>query len=177
MPFKPLEGPIPGENFTSDTKNYPWHRPPDVTDLDQAIELSFKKLMSKDTSVSVLTMLEMGVNIATVTDIFVTGGISKGKWTPDFALLLAGPVAHIIYLMAKGYGLEPNLGVDNNFTAPTKSFFDKMKKIDESKAKSAVEGIDLETIQGAAAGQEPPAEESEQPAGPPKTGMMAGGLV
>ena len=34
--FNPAQpsGPIPGENFTSDERNYPWHRPPEYTDTD-----------------------------------------------------------------------------------------------------------------------------------------------
>ena len=35
-----FDGPIPGENFTSETKNYPWHRPPEITDYDEALEFA-----------------------------------------------------------------------------------------------------------------------------------------
>lgn len=112
MPNHQLSGPIPGENYTSDTKNYPWHRPPEVTNLDQAIELSAKQLMSEEGSSGLVTMLHSGMDIATLTDTFVTSGIGAGKWTPDFAILLAGPVSHMIYLMAKGYGIDADLGID-----------------------------------------------------------------
>ena len=30
--------PIAGAHYTSDTRNYPWHRPPDITDYDGAVE-------------------------------------------------------------------------------------------------------------------------------------------
>lgn len=107
-----LSGPIPGENFTSDVKNYPWHRPPEHTDLDKAIEASAKKLLSPDGAPGIVTLLKMGMDIATITDMFVTSGIGAGKWTPDFALLMVGPISHIIYLMAEGYGIEPKLGIE-----------------------------------------------------------------
>lgn len=105
-------GPIPGENYTSDTKNYPWHRPPEVTSLDQGIELAGKQLMSEDSGQGLITMLSVGLDVATLTDIFVTSGIGAGKWTPDFAILLAGPVSHIIQLLAKANGIDPDLGID-----------------------------------------------------------------
>ena len=37
--FDPAQpsGPIPGENFTSDERNYPWHRPPEYTDMDLSL--------------------------------------------------------------------------------------------------------------------------------------------
>lgn len=109
---KPPSGPIPGENYTSDTKNYPWHRPPEITDFDTAIEVSTKQLMSEEGSSGLVTMLQAGMDIGTLTDTFVTSGIGSGKWTPDFAILLAGPVSHIIQLMAKGYGIDADLGID-----------------------------------------------------------------
>ena len=33
-----FDGPIPGANFTSDERNWPWHRAPDITDTDEALE-------------------------------------------------------------------------------------------------------------------------------------------
>lgn len=138
-----FSGPIPGENFTSDTKNYPWHRPPEYTDMDSAIEASFKKLTEDDNSVGVLTMLEYGISVAEVTDMFVTAGIGAGKWTPDFAILLAGPVAHIIYLMAKGYGIDCDMGLEPQNKPLTKPFFDGQKRIDEKRAAGLLEDVNL----------------------------------
>lgn len=115
-------GPIPGENYTSDTKNYPWHRPPEVTSLDQGIELAGRQLMSDEAGQGLITMLSVGLDVATLTDIFVTSGIGAGKWTPDFAILLAGPVSHIIQLIAKANGIDPDLGIDLPKQTRTKSY-------------------------------------------------------
>ena len=109
-----LDGPIPGANYTSDTRNYPWHRPPEYTTLDDCIEHSVKRLTKKEGVFGILSMLANGVTVAALTDIFVTSGISKGKWTPDFAILLAGPVARIIKMLADGYGIEYRTGIEEN---------------------------------------------------------------
>lgn len=149
MAFEPINGPIPGENYLADTKNFPWHRPPEITDLDTAIEESLKKLTSEDGSIGVLTMLEMGVDVATLTDIFVTKGIGAGKWTPDFAILLAGPISHIIVLMAKGYGIDYDLGIEDKKIRATKPLFEELKKINKNKAVEVGEEVQgqLATIQ------------------------------
>lgn len=141
MPVNPISGPIPGENYTSDTKNYPWHRPPEITDLDQAIEVSAKQLMSEEGSAGLVTMLQAGMDVATLTDTFVTSGIGAGKWTPDFAILLAGPVSHIIYLMAKGYGIECDLGIDLPKNRYTQSYV-KAVKGDQDKIQAVMETLD-----------------------------------
>lgn len=129
-------GPIPGENYTSDTKNYPWHRPPEITNLDQGIELSAKQLMDEEKSSGLVTMMQMGTPISMLTDIFVTSGIGSGKWTPDFAILLAGPVSHIMMLMAKGEGIEPDLGIDLKKNTHTISYMRAM--LDDNKN---IEGV------------------------------------
>jgi hypothetical protein len=107
-----FDGPIPGENYTSDTKNYPWHRPPEITDYDEAVEFSLQALTDPEYGMNYMSVLEAGYSVATLTDIFVTQGIGDGKWTPDFALLIAGPVARTLEIMAKVYGIKTEMGVD-----------------------------------------------------------------
>lgn len=142
-----LDGPIPGENFTSDTKNYPWHREPEFTDLDDAIEHSAKKLTGEKAAFGLITMLKGGMDIATAADIFVTSGIGAGKWTPDFGLLMAGPIARIIEMMAKGYGVKARRGWEEDEEILTISYFDAFSPTNEKLVKKAVKAVDVEAIQ------------------------------
>lgn len=144
--MKPFDGPIPGENFTSDTKNYPWHRPPEHTDLDTAIDEIAKRLLDEDSATGILTMLANGVTIVEITDMFLTSGIGAGKWTVDFALLLAGPTSHIFYMMAKAYGIECEMGIDNTTPPITKAFFDGFKSVDAASVQDAMADVDVEEV-------------------------------
>ena len=117
-PMRP-DGPIPGANFTSDTRNWPWHRPPDITTLDEAIEYVTKDLNEDDDGLRYMSMLEAGVPITIITDIIVTKGIGRGKWTPDFAILSAGPVARVLMIMAKAYNIDYQLGIDEELIVPS----------------------------------------------------------
>lgn len=149
-------GPIPGENYTSDTKNYPWHRPPKYTDLDDAIEFAYKKLMSNPEGL--LTLMELGMPIVVLTELFLLNQMGQGMWTPDYMILMAGPVAHIMYLMGKGYGIEPNMDIFKKKNYTTGTFFKKVKKLNEEKVKSLGGKVDLSMIQEAASDQEVPSE-------------------
>lgn len=140
-----LTGPIPGENFTSDTKNYPWHRPPEYNDLDKAIDGVAKKLLSEESATGILSMVQAGMTIAALTDTFLTSGIGAGKWTPDFALLLAGPTSHIMCLMCEGYGIEYDLGLEEKKNRITKSYLDAVK-VDTKKYKTIRDNIDIEEV-------------------------------
>lgn len=111
---KVLDGPIPGENYTSDTRNYPWHRPPEYTDVNEAVEWSIQKLTSDEAVHGLLTLIQAGLPIATATDMFVTSGIGQGKWTPDFAILIAGPVFRTIKLIAMGANIDFEEGLEES---------------------------------------------------------------
>lgn len=134
-----FNGPIPGENYTSDTKNYSWHRPPEYDDLDLAIDYIGKKLTKEESAVGLLTMIEAGIPITDLTQTFIMSGIGNGKWTLDFGLLLAGPVAHIMVILAKSYGLKYELGIEDGISSkpPTSAFFKVVKEINRAKAAAA----------------------------------------
>lgn len=159
MAFKQLQrhsidGPIPGENYTSDTKNYPWHRPPEFTEPDEAISYISNIMMDEKGAVSILSMLQLGITVLQVTEMIILKGMGAGKWTLDLGLLIAGPISHIIILMAKAYEVEYEVGFSDIPPMPGKHFFNELKKIEAKKAKEAVSEIkdDVEGIKQAASG-------------------------
>lgn len=155
-------GPIPGENYTSDTRNYPWHRPPEFTDLDKAIDMIAKRLLSEEGH-GVVVMLKAGMDIASITEMFLMSGIGAGKWTVDFALLLAGPVSHIMCLMADAYDIEYDLGIEDKRPKQTAAFLKEIQK-DEQAKKLILKQIPQ--VQQQAAAQPAPEE------APPSGGFM-----
>lgn len=122
IPLNPQmpSGPIPGENFTTNEKNYPWHRPPDYTDMDSALEKVVAEF-EDDPSVmhKYMSFLSVGVPVTSVTDMIVTKGISKGYWTVDFGILLAGPIAKVLTIIAKTFDVEYELGIEEESSYPT----------------------------------------------------------
>lgn len=159
MAFKPLpkhslDGPIPGENYTSDTRNYPWHRPPEFTEPDEAIEYISNIMLEEKGAVAILSMLELGITVLQITEMIIMKGMGAGKWTMDLGLLIAGPISHIIILMAKAYEVEYDMGFSDMPVMPGKHFFNELKKLDKAKAKDAAESIkdDVAGIKDAASG-------------------------
>ena len=110
-PTRP-DAPIPGANYTSDTRNYPWHRPPDITDVDEALEHVMERLTETDDGKRYMSIIASGTPIVDITDIVVTLAIGRGKITTDFAILISGPVTRMIEIMAKSYGVTYTLGID-----------------------------------------------------------------
>ena len=107
------DGPIPGENQTSDERNYPWHRPPDFTDTDEAIDYIVESLVDTREGFMYMNLIELDISIAACVDMILTKGISEGRWSIDFAIILAGPTARVVEIMAKSFDLDYNLGTDD----------------------------------------------------------------
>lgn len=169
-----VAGPIPGENFTSDTKNYPWHRPPEFDDLDDAIEYASKKILSRDASLSMMTLAKNGVPLSSISQMFLMGGVMRGKWTPDYALLMAGPVSHILSLVAKASDIDFTLGIEDDPIMYSDGFFKTMEELDNEET-SAVEtmGGMLDASLGPSEGSPESVEDSQAPMGG-FAGMAAG---
>lgn len=124
MAYNPklYDAPIPGENYTTNTKNFPWHRPPEFANYDDAVEACIEKILDEETSAKMLTMMELGYTVTDITTVFLLGGIGEGKWSVDIALLIAGPVSQIIRIMARGYDIEYEMGYETELP-PTGAFF------------------------------------------------------
>mgnify|MGYP006081426445 CR=1 FL=1 len=108
-----FEAPLPGANFTADTKNYSWHRPPDITNYDEAINYYIQK-MDEDRELELISsMLQIDIHISTVVAGLLMQGISKGKIPIDLAILIAGPLARYIEIVAKSMDIKYDMGVDD----------------------------------------------------------------
>ena len=85
-----FDAPIPGESLTREPGSSPWERPPQYTDLNEAAEDLFDKILQN--SAEIILSLEAGASAEDLAKTMLFGGFSKGKFTPDLALLLA-PIA------------------------------------------------------------------------------------
>jgi hypothetical protein len=105
-----MDGPIPGENYTSDTRNYPWHRPPDIVDHDEAVEYVVSQLSQPRTFSTALTLLEAGASLTGVVSTINMINIGEGKYPIDLSLLIAGPIARYLQILAKQNGITADIG-------------------------------------------------------------------
>lgn len=108
-----LNAPIPGGNYTSDTRNYSWHRPPDLMDYDEAVDYLINKIDEPEQIELVFAMLGIDAHITTVVTTILLQAVSKGKVGIDLAILIAGPLARYIEISAKNVGIKYEMGVED----------------------------------------------------------------
>jgi len=88
-----IEGPIPGENLSQDPKTKPWKRPPQYVKFDDALEYVIDEVIPEKAYLpSVIVLAQQNVPLTTIVTTSLVGMTSRGKFSLDVALLLAGPV-------------------------------------------------------------------------------------
>lgn len=175
------DGPIPGENFTSDTKNYPWHQPPEFTDLGKALDKLSMKLTDKKTVNKLVTTMEMGFPLVSVAQLILMEGVGQGKWTVDLALLMSGPTTKILQIIADSFEIEYELGLDDEDDTPSGTFLKGLNELEESaKNKGVFKLVQdqlpqmTEAVEGESGAEDESAETEEQDLGEGGFAAMTG---
>tara|TARA_R110002096_G_scaffold73327_4_gene173960 strand:- start:1843 stop:2412 length:570 start_codon:yes stop_codon:yes gene_type:complete len=106
-----FDAPIAGANYASDTKNYPWHRPPDIVSYDEGVDYMITKINEPESLELVFSLLKIDTKVATVVTSLLMQAISRGKYSIDLAILMAGPLARYIGIIADEQNIKFDMGV------------------------------------------------------------------
>lgn len=125
--MKQFSGPIPGQSLTLEPKAYPWERPPEITDPEEAIQMHLSRLSDPEMLSGILDMIELDeLDVKTITTGIMRGAVASGIHSIDVALIVAPVVHEFIKQAAIAFGLHPDDGFKN-----------KKEKADYEKAKNA----------------------------------------
>jgi hypothetical protein len=105
----PMSAPIPGEAWTVEPGAYPYERPPQFTDLREAFNYMFPRIMEDETAEKFLSLMEMGVSVETLSEYLAEAGASEGLWSIPLAMSLALAIAVLLVQMAKAAGIKYKL--------------------------------------------------------------------
>lgn len=136
-----FQAPIPGESLTRPPKQFPWERPPEMTDPEQVMQFYIEKLTDAERMSAIMDALEIGMTVKDVTDGLVRVGVSEGMHTIDVGILVSPVIHHYIVSVAKALKVEYEDGfVDKKQQA------EDQKKVMYLKTKlAAVKGKELAT--------------------------------
>jgi len=81
--INPFDAPIPGQSLTDTPGNYPWEHPPKYSDFMEASTFIWNRLHQKESNKKILTLMQMGVPIESLTRTTLFGGFVNGLWNPD----------------------------------------------------------------------------------------------
>lgn len=105
-----FDGPIPGENYTADVKNYPWHRPPMYTDYVEIVDRAIHRLDTPERTSFVIALLEQDETIIDIVTGLSRIAVATGKMSINHAILASGPIARMIEVIAEQAGIDYERG-------------------------------------------------------------------
>ncbi len=172
-----FNAPIPGQSLTTEPKNYPWENPPEYSNAEDALMWHMDRLDDPEKTKACLGLLELGLDVVTLTEGLLRGAVAEGIHTIDTSLII-GPVIHE-YLTgtADAAGIEYKEGLSDN-----KMDMDALNsQINEQEARKILEDIDneedidLSPMEEEPMQEEMPMEQPEMQEEKPK-GLMARGV-
>lgn len=109
--MRELSAPIPGQSLTTPPKNFPWERPPEITDPEEAIQMHLTRLSQADIMESVVNAVDLyDLDIKTVTNGVLRGAVANGIHSVDVSLLVAPVVHEFIKQTVTALGIEADDG-------------------------------------------------------------------
>lgn len=97
-----INRPIAGSSLTNDPENpQPFEKPPQFTDLHEASEYLWVKMINEVTYVGLMKALSDDVPIMDVTQMILIQGFRQGLWNADLMLMLVEPTAYMILALAE----------------------------------------------------------------------------
>ena len=97
---------VPGQSLTDYPKNYPWERPPEITDPNDAIKFHIDRIADEDVIDNVLDLLEFGIPAKILSEAMMSGAVASGIHSIDVSLIIEPIVRDFIMKAADMAGIE-----------------------------------------------------------------------
>ena len=97
---------IPGQSLTDEPKNFPWERPPEIADPNEAVKHHLTYLSKDEAVESTLFVLESGLPITTFVSTLMTTAVGNGIHSIDVGLLIAPTIHEAIKATADEGGIN-----------------------------------------------------------------------
>lgn len=167
-----FERPIPGQSLTTEPKNAPYERPPEIVDPIEAIDVHIDNLLKPGAMEDVLYFLEFGVDLVTMVQGILRAAVLEGIHSIDVSLIIAPVIHEYIKGFADAADLDYDEGFENEGAKKALSYrrdVDRAKKMLEELRKQEGEEIPTTMEEMTEEPEMEPEVEEEEPA---KVGLM-----
>ena len=104
----PIAAP-PGSSMTDEPGRWPWERPPQIVDPNDAIDMITDKLSAPVVKNSLLKAMLAGITVEEIVNQIAFKGFMRGTYTPDVAELIKPAIGVFLYDQAVKSGFEPEV--------------------------------------------------------------------
>jgi len=154
--------PIPGQSLTDEPKNYPWERPPEITNPNEVIRYHLDRISDPKVIDNVFFALDMGIPVKILTDSMMTGAVGKGVHSIDNSLLVERTVRKAVMKMADAAGVQYKETFDDEELSATEKAAMLVRAVDKTPEEERDEGYELlKEMSDTATSEAEPSEETE----------------
>lgn len=107
-----FNAPIPGQSLTAEPKNYAWENPPQFSTPEESLVFHLERLQEPERTKSVLGLIDLGLDIKTLTEGILRGAVADGRHSIDVSMIIAPIIHEYIVGSAEAAGLEYDEGLE-----------------------------------------------------------------
>ena len=117
MALSDFDRPIPGQSLTDEPRNYPWERPPETSNPEEALRFYIKKLEDPDMMDKVMQVLEdTSMTLTGVVKGLTRAGVAGGRHSIDVGLIIAPAIHEYVKGVADVVGVSYEEGLPKKGT-------------------------------------------------------------
>ena len=168
-----FERPIPGQSLTTEPKNAPYERPPEIVDPVEALNVHIENLLKPGAMEDALYFLEYGVDLVTLVQGILRRAVMEGIHSIDVSLIIAPVIHEYIKGFADADGLNYKEGWETEEEEKALSYrrdAERAKKLMNKLREEEGQAIPTTMKEMTEEPEMEPEVEEEEPA---KTGLMA----
>jgi len=141
-----LDAPIPGQSLTAELGNRPWQQPSELNTLEDAIDYYIPRLGDPTLMNKTLNIIESGVSLTSIAEIFTLSGTMEGKHNVDVAVLVNPVIVEFLKGLGDLAGIKYTIDADEEDKSDV-SPLDVIEAEKELLKEEDVEELVTETIQ------------------------------
>jgi len=145
---------IPGQSLTDTPKNFPWERPAEMSDPEEAIKFHLENLNEPEVLEDVITLIELGYPLRALSESILTAATMNGKHSIDINLIISPIIYEQLKVIADEAGVPYKTGMEENERAAEEKQTEKLealirKEINKMDDEIGAEGYDDSTLEDA----------------------------
>tara|TARA_R110000803_G_scaffold146772_1_gene212470 strand:+ start:202 stop:714 length:513 start_codon:yes stop_codon:yes gene_type:complete len=141
-----LDAPIPGQSLTAELGNRPWQQPSELKTLEDAVDYYIPRLGDPTLMNKTLSIIESGVSLTSIAEIFTLSGTMEGKHNVDVAVLVSPVIVEFLKGLGDLAGIKYTIDADEEDKSDV-SPLDMIEAEKELLKEEDVEELVTDTIQ------------------------------
>ena len=141
-----LDAPIPGQSLTAELGNRPWQQPAELKTLEDAVDYYIPRLGDPTLINKTLSIIESGVSLTSIAEIFTLSGTMEGKHNVDVAVLVNPVIVEFLKGLGDLAGIKYTIDADEEDKSDV-SPLDMIETEKELLKEEDVEELVTDTIQ------------------------------